>query len=225
MKPKQHYCDTRELERIWSNWTISNNIPCLEPIRGTGKLWSKPLNHGRVSHVVVTADANIKTYEFYSVNGRVEISDFKTALARCEKSYCREHADTLKKNNYYHDLSSKEAWERLAQMIYRICEGTSLNFNPPNDEIRAELINDAFQQTLSKISRGKLRFTPGKAPVFNLLTTAIMRIMFSIKNKEKRIETNKNKLTNDLINRKTLPHSRSLAVSQSTLGSGKGHST
>lgn len=81
------------------------------------------------------------------------------------------------------------AWGQLAKMIYKMCHGISCKFNPSNEEEHQEHTHDAFLQTLEKIKLGKLKFTPGKAPVFNLLTTAIIRQLCSKMNREKRRKT------------------------------------
>ncbi len=78
------------------------------------------------------------------------------------------------------------AWEKMSSMIYQICHGIATHFNPRDDEEHAELRHDAFMTTMEKIKLGKLRFDPGRAPVFNLLTTTIFRQLYSKMNKEKR---------------------------------------
>ena len=78
------------------------------------------------------------------------------------------------------------AWDQLANMIYKMCFGIAWHFNPNSEEEHQEHTHDAFLQTLEKISLGKLKFIPGKAPVFNLLTTTIMRQLYSKMNREKR---------------------------------------
>ena len=80
-----------------------------------------------------------------------------------------------------------KAWDMMADMIYKICEGVSVKFHPNMlaDE-HLEHIHDAWSQCLEKIKNGKLKFTHGKAPVFNLLTTTIFRILYSKMNKQKK---------------------------------------
>ena len=78
------------------------------------------------------------------------------------------------------------AWEQMSSMIYRMCEGIATKFNPSSEEEHTEHAHDAFIMTMDKIMRGKLRFDPGRAPVFNLLTTTIFRHLYSKMNKQKR---------------------------------------
>ena len=85
------------------------------------------------------------------------------------------------------------AWEKMSDMIYRICHGIATHFNPRDDEEHTELRHDAFMTTMEKIKLGKLRFDPGRAPVFNLLTTTVFRQLYSKMNKEKRRKIHQSK--------------------------------
>ncbi len=76
-------------------------------------------------------------------------------------------------------------WIKMADLIYKICEGVATRFNPKGDE-HIEHVHDAVSQTLEKIALGKLRFTRGRAPVFNLITTTVFRILFSKMNRQKK---------------------------------------
>jgi len=78
------------------------------------------------------------------------------------------------------------AWQELNCRIQKICEGVAIKFNPHEDDEYDEHVHDAFVCTLEKIKSNKLRFTPGRAPVFNLLTTTIFRILYSKCNKIKK---------------------------------------
>ncbi len=53
------------------------------------------------------------------------------------------------------------------------------------------------EKALSKLKRGKMRFTLGKYPAFNLLTTSIMNLMYSAKTKDLRHMQNQNKLVTE----------------------------
>ena len=52
-------------------------------------------------------------------------------------------------------------------------------------EEQLELSNEALLQVTNKLVSYKLVYTPGLAPVFNLLTTTIHRCMYSIMNRRK----------------------------------------
>ena len=86
----------------------------------------------------------------------------------------------------YLDTGCSLAWEQMSERIYLICCGIATKFNPKSDEEYNEHVHDAFLQTMDKIKKGKLKFTPGRAPVFNLITTTIYRILYSKMNKLKK---------------------------------------
>lgn len=79
-----------------------------------------------------------------------------------------------------------DAWEELSSRIYRICCGIAIRFHPKSDDEFQEHVHDAFCQTMEKIKNGKLMFIHGKAPVFNLVTTTVFRILYSKMNKQKK---------------------------------------
>jgi len=107
-------------------------------------------------------------------------------------------------------------WDKLSTMIYKICCGVVLNFRPPSEDCKNELVHEAFTTILMKIRRGKLIFDSNRpSPPFNLLTTAIFRVMYSIKNKEKREREHKSELINKMIVGTDLPNLNSIRVSRS----------
>jgi hypothetical protein len=82
--------------------------------------------------------------------------------------------------------TAPENWRQLQEGIYKICQGVATQFNPRDDDEHEELSHETFVLTIDKIESGKLIFKPGKAPVFNLLTTTIFRHLYSFKNKQNR---------------------------------------
>lgn len=84
------------------------------------------------------------------------------------------------------DTGDLVAWKALLEGIYKICEGVSVHFNPKDEEEHLDLTHETFTMTIHKIQTGRLKFTPGRAPVFNLLTTTIMRQLYSLKNRDSR---------------------------------------
>jgi hypothetical protein len=77
-------------------------------------------------------------------------------------------------------------WESLADGIYKVCLGVATQFHPRTDDEQTDLANHAFCVTMDKIIARKLVFDPGRAPVFNLLTTTVFRILYTYKTTEKR---------------------------------------
>ncbi len=88
------------------------------------------------------------------------------------------------------------AWEELSNRIYKICGGIATHFHPKTEEEKQEHIHDAWTQTMDKIRTRKLLFTKGKAPVFNLITTTVFRILYSKMNKQKKQREHHKKYTN-----------------------------
>lgn len=97
------------------------------------------------------------------------------------------------------------AWEEMTERIYLICCGIAKHFNPRNgtDE-HEEHVHDAFVQTIEKIRKGKLKFTHGKAPVFNLITTTVFRILYSKMNRQRKQREHQKKYTYQFV-QKHLP--------------------
>lgn len=80
----------------------------------------------------------------------------------------------------------KGAWDKLLEGIYKICYGVAVHFHPHDEDEHNELAHEAFVLTVAKINDGRLKFTPGRAPVFNLLTTTVFRHLYSKMNKDSR---------------------------------------
>jgi hypothetical protein len=174
------YCDSKKLERDWTLWLLATENEKLEPLRGYGKLWTRRREKG-LEHCI----ASIHPFKFRS-SGTINSVSLEKAIRSSFYPLDASLMQKLEESNYYHEIPTDESWNRLTSTIYEICRGVSLNFRPPTEDIKNELIHEAYLCILGKIERGKLKFEPGKAPVFNLLTTAIFRVMYSIKNKEKR---------------------------------------
>lgn len=90
-------------------------------------------------------------------------------------------------------------WDEMGNLIYKICEGVAIKFHPKTDDDRLEHIHDACMQTLEKIRTGRLIFIHGKAPVFNLLTTTIFRILYSKMNRNKKQKEHMRRYTYDKV--------------------------
>ena len=79
------------------------------------------------------------------------------------------------------------AWYELSARIQKMCEGVVVKFNPRKEtDDFDEHVHDAWMCVMEKIRSGKLKFTHGRAPVFNLITTTIFRILYSKCNKIKK---------------------------------------
>jgi hypothetical protein len=86
----------------------------------------------------------------------------------------------------WNKTKEEDAWNEMSTRIYKICCGIATKFNPKSEEEHMEHVHDAWQQTMEKIKNGKLKFEAGRAPVFNLITTTVFRILYSKMNKQKK---------------------------------------
>jgi hypothetical protein len=93
---------------------------------------------------------------------------------------------------------SELTWHFMLEDVSKICRGISTKFNLPSEEEQVDLSEDALLQVVNKLIARKLVYTPGRAPVFNLLTTTIHRCMYSIMNKRNKQKQNMFKLASDL---------------------------
>lgn len=92
----------------------------------------------------------------------------------------------LKSKGYIQESPTKAMWNAMLEDINKICHGIATRFNPPTKDDHAELTHEALLQVIKKLVSKRLVYTPGRAPVFNLLTTTIFRCMYSIQNSRKR---------------------------------------
>lgn len=209
------YCDPKDLEDTWWAFILAEKTPSLESIRREGCLWTR-ISPGRAEHCV----ASSKPHRFVSVDGIIDPQDLNRATRASFFPLDTLVSRQLSAENFTLERSKDETWEKLSSMIYKICCGVSLNFHLHSDDLKDELVHEAFSHILTKIRRGKLIFTPGKAPPFNLLTTAIFRVMYSIKNKEKRDRDRRSQFVEQLMSGASLPELNSINISRSLIGYG-----
>ena len=92
--------------------------------------------------------------------------------------------------------------------------GIATKFRQASEEETNDLANEALSLVTQKLIRKKLVYIPGKAPVFNLLTTTIYRCIYSILNKRKNQREGFQKLV-DSMQRGKLPNHRSFRIGTS----------
>jgi len=92
---------------------------------------------------------------------------------------------SLKKEGYILELPTEITWHAVLNDINKMCHGIAIRFKQPTEEEQTDLANEALIQVMKKLVAYRLVYTPGRAPVFNLLTTTIHRCMYSIMNKRK----------------------------------------
>lgn len=208
-----NYCDSDVLEHHWFNWIVSRAVPELEPFRCRGALWTKVIglvldDDGRplrknsrtfkdpsfpVREHALTLRSGV--FRFCSINGLVDTSlpapfESNTCEAGCEID--------LIADGFFKEVPTNQSWEAMLTDIYLICQGIGTKFTFSNEEEREDLVHGACEQVTNKLIRGKLIYMPGKAPVFNLLTTTIHRVMFSILSKNNRSRMHQQRLAEDV---------------------------
>lgn len=175
------YCNSEILERNWFEWLVARGVPILEPYREAGTLWTKVIGRvGNGNTEIQRADPNYAVRWHYIAPLR---------LCTCENVivwvWCREIMDPISVG-YFRERPVGRSWQAMMEDIYAMCRGIASRFKQPTDEARDNLANEAAIQVASKLQRGKLSYTPGQAPVFNLLTTTIHRCIYSALSKEGR---------------------------------------
>ena len=103
----------------------------------------------------------------------------------------------LKEDGYYQELKTNYYWDEMLKDINMMCMGISTKFHQKTEEEQIDLSNEALLQVMNKLVSNRLVYMPGRAPVFNLLTTTIYRCMYSIMNKRKNQREGLNRLLQD----------------------------
>jgi DNA-directed RNA polymerase specialized sigma24 family protein len=112
---------------------------------------------------------------------------------------CNTTIEQLKEQGYYLESPTTQSWQAMLQDIAKMCNGVASKFHQQSIEETNNLASEALVQVISKIARGRLKYTPGKAPVFNLLTTTIHRCIYSILSKDKRQKKNFTTFADNLV--------------------------
>ncbi len=208
------YCDSTYLEQNWFYWLLSSKSPNLEKYRQLNLLWTKVIgrvvdsdgnsiyHNGQTipdpscplkSHCIALASPIFLN----SNNGIIKASklpnDADLELSSNSPLHKFNHPLTqlatvvpnLVRLGYIKEIQTKTSWHNMLDSISKMCFGIATKFKPKTEEDHHELSNEALIQVMHKLSTYKLVYTPGRAPVFNLLTTTIYRIMYSIMNKRK----------------------------------------
>lgn len=104
----------------------------------------------------------------------------------------------LENKGYVRELPTDTTWHAMLRDINNMCLGIAMRFKQPSEEEQLELANEALVQVTNKLASYKLVYIPGKAPVFNLLTTTIYRCMYSIMNRRKTQRQKHQKFVSDV---------------------------
>lgn len=199
------YCDSKELERNWFNWLLADGVPELERYRSYGVLYTKIIgkvqpkpdgpifsnpNHPQRQHCLVLPQrVFIESYRG-RLHKPVVFNGSRARPVKMPEVPVVPDAQSIEHviaNGYIIEVPAEASWIKMLTDIRKICEGITSRFNIRGDENRADLASEAFVQVTNKIKTKKLVYTPGRAPVFNLLTTTIHRVVYSILNRSSKL--------------------------------------
>jgi len=195
------YCDSVKLEHNWFRWIVASSVPALEIYRINGLLWTKVVGktedkdlpdptYPRRLHCIALE----KRVRLTSESGRIVKGKPALLIPMCEQidkfGLPNSDSEDLEKSGYYFDRPTVESWQAVLEDIGKICKGISMKFCLNCECARHDLTQDAFLQVINKLQRGKLVYVPGRAPVFNLLTTTIHRCMCSVLSRNTRQSQN-----------------------------------
>lgn len=116
----------------------------------------------------------------------------------------------LVQQEYIREQPTNTLWHLMVADLHLMCVKIGINFRQKTEEEHLDLAHEALLQVIRKIVRGKLVYIPGKAPVFNLLTTTIHRCMYSIMNKSNKSKSNLSQLLSDAQNGALVSQNRSM---------------
>ena len=200
------YCNSVDLEKFWFNWGMAATVPSLEPFRALGVLYSRVCPSQIITHGLMTCNNPwLPLKEHYlpfstpvvvsSVGGVVNV-DINTYEIYAPNLMTH---DKLLTDGFVLEKQTNVLWLVLCLEVKKLCEGISRNFFT-DDDSRIEIEQEAFTMVIDKIKHFKLCFLPGKAPVFNFLTTAIHRCIYNYLRKVNRYKKQMSDLQNRLIN-------------------------
>lgn len=207
-----HYCDAKVLEHNWFLWITATAVPSLEKYRKAGVLWTKPLatveSKGKLlpdpSSRLRMHCLNLATPLYFQSDagqpGVVYARKYRSADIRKLPTFYKPAgaASEFADEGFYREQPEKVCWDAMLGDISQMCFGIAGRTFKQIDEHRHDLAYEALQQVASKLRRGRLVYTPGRASVFNLLTTTIHRCMYSITSKNGRQRQHTAKLIEDI---------------------------
>lgn len=183
-------------------------VPSLEPFRTLGVLYSRVCPSQIVTHGPMTHNnpwlpvkehylpfSTIRPISVTSVGGVVNV-DFNTFEIYGTDNVTHQR---LLNDGFILENKSSASWSVLCLEVQKLCEGISRKFFT-DDDARKEVEHEAFAMVIAKIKLLKLKFMPGKAPVFNFLTTAIYRCIYNYLRKVNRYKKQMVDLQNRLAN-------------------------
>lgn len=108
-------------------------------------------------------------------------------------------SEHLERWGYFRERPAATSWQSVLCDIFSICRGVASKFSQQDSEKLDDLANEMVLQVANKMKRGRLVYTPGRAPVFNLITTTVHRCMFSTLSRDQRRSRNLQKYAENAI--------------------------
>lgn len=194
MAEKKHYCDSEALEIAWYDFVLAFRFPQLERYRLRGLIWSRPVSNEVRSAKkcgAVLFDQYSPVVEYVVYNGRTYFrytSDTINKLINAHDVDSLVPIDKLPKKyaDFRQEKPQKKTWDYVSVEISNTCAGISKKFMKVDDPTYDDIWHSSTLAILTKIKNMKLKFTPGRAPVFSLITMAIHREIFTVLNASKR---------------------------------------
>ena len=188
------YCDTQILERNWFEWLVSSNTPGIEFLRSKGVLWTLIVGMLPDSEI---QDPCCEMRMHCIIPDNIVFCTSGNSISWIMPGNLNR--EQIEAQGYYLEPPMSQSWQAMLQDIAKMCNGVASKFNQQSAEETNNLASEALVQVISKIARGKLKYTPGRAPVFNLLTTTIHRCIYSILSKDTRQKKNFTTFADNLI--------------------------
>lgn len=219
------YCDSAKLEENWFYWLLAVDSPELDVFRAHGVLWTKVLGHvdGKNGAKLVNPSHPEREHclaiknpvSFRTTDGKVQMA---RGWAHDEVWTSVNNIVTddgisaqLESQGFLKERTTDQTWHSMLTDINNMCMGIATRFRQASEEETFDLANEALSLVTQKLIRRKLVYIPGKAPVFNLLTTTIYRCIYSILNKRKNQREGFQKLV-DSMQSGRVPNHRSFRI-------------
>lgn len=200
------YCDSKSLESHWFKWLIAEPTPSLNDYRSSGKLLSKVIKsepadpspakydafwgYSQSQHREHCVHLNGQPIYFRTTQDIITTPPYKIENGKCVECQLPPPTEADKiillkniPNGYITEEPIHQSWHKLSIEVFKICSGIVVKFNQKTEEEKSDLENELFTEVMKKIKAKKIIYTPGRAPVFNLLTTTIYRIGYSVMNR------------------------------------------
>lgn len=232
---KTNYCDSKILEQNWFLWLVADSLPSLEGFRKHGCLWTRvprsvvsPSGLLRSPVAVVRQHVIVgdKLYAFASNGSQVDDraipctteiqfgGGYVSLPSPAPVAESESITKMLQDEDFFQEVPAAISYGKLSTDILNICSGVAVKFHPKSDEEKHDYVHGAFSQMLQKIKDRRLVYLPGKASVFNLLTTTAWNCLFSIVNKDNRAKNKRHQLAEGLVTGAINPNTRSLKASK-----------